>query len=399
MQTAYLIQLGLAIFAMLFGAGNVVFPLSLGRDTGMAVWFAILGFVITGVVMPLIGLTSAALFNGDYKRFLAMAGRWPGAVVAFMCMLLLGPFGATPRCITLAHGAVYWHVPYISLFAFSILTAVLVFAATIRRRMVVELMGRIFAPIKLVLLFTIILIGVFSGAVPLPSLFSNAGAFTKGFADGYQTLDLMGTIFFSGLIVSSIRSCLSKEEKNDPRALARYGLLAGIIGGSLLGCVYLGFSYIAAKHGALLANVETTQLLSALAEALLGAHASILANVTTTIACLTTAIALTTVFADYLAHELFRGRLSYPYALFITVALNFVMTNMGFSGIAHFVEPLVMICYPALIVLSLANIAHVLWGFQYVKPVVLTTLLISIAISVHAHAALLKAILAGVCGC
>jgi LIVCS family branched-chain amino acid:cation transporter len=385
MQLIHIVQLGLAIFAMLFGAGNVVFPLSLGCDSGTKVFFAIAGFILTGVIVPLIGLVSAALFNGDYRKFLGMAGRWPGAIIAFMCMLLVGPFGATPRCITLAHGAVYWHLPAVSLFVFSIVTALLIFAATVRKGVVVEMMGRFFGPIKLVLLFTVIVLGILSAATPLVTNVSGLSAFTRGFADGYQTLDLIGTIFFSGLIIASLRSYMHKSDKDNPRVLAMYCLKAGTIGCSLLALVYLGFSFAAAKHGFALAGVEKTQLLSALAAILLGEHASVLANITTVIACLSTAIALTAIFADYVAHDLLCGKVKYMYTLIGTVFLNFVMTNMGFSGIAHVIEPVVMVCYPALIVLSLASAAHVLWGFNYVKQVVLITFSLNICLSVYNH--------------
>ncbi len=374
MQTYKLVSIGLAIFAMLFGAGNVVFPLGLGRDTGSMVFFSILGLTLTGVIVPLIGLVSAALFNGDYKRFLQMTGRVPGAIIMFLCMLLVGPFGATPRCLTLAHSAVSWHIQSLDLMIFSVVAAALVFVATIKRRFIVSLMGRIFGPIKLVLLFTIIIIGLFSNATTSPSDFTPLSSFLKGFQEGYLTLDLIGVIFFSGLIISSIKQ--NAEADVTPHQVAVYGLKAGLIGGSLLGLVYTGFCLIAAKYGAELAFVEQPQLLSAVATLVLGAQASILANLTMAIACITTAIALTAVFADYL-RELLNNRISYRYALLISICATFIMTNLGFSGVAAFIEPLVMFCYPALIVLSLANLAHILWHFPYVQPVVVGTFILS----------------------
>lgn len=398
MQTVRLLQLGLAIFAMLFGAGSVVYPLGLGRDAGDMILFAIAGFIVTGVFVPLIGLVSAALFNGEYKKFLGRAGRWPGAVIAFMCMMLLGPLGATPRCITLAHGAVHWHVPAISLFIFSLITAVLIYAATMRRSMVVELMGKVFGPIKLLLLFSIIGVGVFATAKPLATTLTTGTAFARGFSDGYLTLDLIATIFFSVLIIQAIRASLSPTERSDQIAVAWYGLKAGVVGGSLLGLVYVGFSFVASKHGLALEFVEKRQLLSALASMVLGERASIIANITTTVACLSTAIALTAVFAEYVASELFGGRINYLQALAVTVVMNFATTNLGFSGIEHVMEPLVLICYPALIVLSLANAAQVLWGFDYSKQVVISTLGINLVITGMKHADAIKAVVMQVVG-
>jgi LIVCS family branched-chain amino acid:cation transporter len=110
----------------------------------------------------------------------------------------------------------------------------------------------------------------------------------------------------------------------------------------------------------------------------LGPYAGVLANVTIAVACISTAIALTAVFANYLTHELFLGRVDYFYALLITVSAIFAMTNLGFFGIAQVIEPVVVRLYPALIVLSIANIAHVAWGFKQVKPLVFGTFLLTL---------------------
>lgn len=380
MQMYALISTGLAIFAMLFGAGNVVFPLDLGRDTGAEVVFAVLGLALTGVVVPVIGLVSAALFNGDYARFLRMAGRIPGFLIMFLCMLLVGPFGATPRCLVLAHSALRWHIPALDLMIFSVLAAAVVFVATIRKRLIVDLMGRIFGPIKLVLLFTIITVGFLSTAQSHPSDYTPLSAFLKGFGEGYLTLDLIGVIFFSGLIIASIKSHAGPNVSS--RQLAVYGLQAGIIGGGLLGLVYTGFCLIASKYGAELAFVEQSQLLSAVASLVLGDQASILANITMAIACTTTAIALTAVFADYLK-TLLNNKINYYTSLLITILATFVMTNLGFAGVAAFIEPAVMLCYPALIVLSIANFAHVIWGFKHVQLVTAGTFIVSIGFKAY----------------
>ncbi len=371
MQTSRVIAVGLAIFTMLFGAGNVVFPLSLGRDMGSQVIFALAGLILTGVLVPVLGLISASLFDGNYKKFLGMAGGIPGALLALVCMLLIGPFGATPRCITLAHAAVAWHIPGVSLFVFSLIVAVLVFLATIKRSAIVDLFGRYLGPIKITLLLSIVIVGLFSSAkAPLSDIPALAG-FLKGFNEGYLTLDLIATIFFSGLIISSIKA--RNGGTMTSHQVMMFALKAGLIGGTLLGLVYSGFCILAAKYGVFVAGVEKEQLLSALASLVLGERATMLANATMAVACLTTAIALTAVFADYLAHQLFFGRIKYAYALLLTVTANFIMTNLGFAGLARVIEPMAVLCYPALIVLSLANIAHVLADFKYVKHLVLAT--------------------------
>ena len=50
------IAIGLMLFALFFGAGNLIFPATLGQHAGTNVWWAILGFIVTGVGLPLLGV-------------------------------------------------------------------------------------------------------------------------------------------------------------------------------------------------------------------------------------------------------------------------------------------------------------------------------------------------------
>jgi len=374
MQKTKLFSVGLAIFAMLFGAGNVVFPLALGRQVGDQVGFALLGLCITAVLVPLLGLVSSMLFDGDYRKFLGTVGTVPAALVAFVCMILIGPFGATPRCVTLAYAAIKWHVPQLSLFVFSLLAAIMIFAATIKKNLIVDLLGRFLGPLKLILLLSIIVIGVLSPARPAVVDLSSWDSFLQGFKEGYWTMDLLGTIFFSGLIISAIKR---HKPEGTSKEIALLGLKAGLIGSLILGFVYAGFCLVAAMHGTEMMGVGKDQILSALATFILGSKAGVLANMTVAMACLTTAIALSAVFAEYLRSEIFRSHIAYRYALLITVVAVFSMSNLGFSGIARVIEPIVVLCYPALIVLSLANIAYKLCNFKYIKTVTFATFLIT----------------------
>ncbi|MFA6263244.1 MAG: branched-chain amino acid transport system II carrier protein [Candidatus Babeliales bacterium] len=380
-----ILPIGIAIFAMLFGAGNIVFPLGLGRETTSQASYAIIGFLITGIVVPLLGLIAASLFDGSYKKFLGTIGKIPGAFLAAICMLLLGPLGATPRCITVAYAAVTWHFPHLSTFAFSLAAAALVFVATMRRGKIVELLGKFLGPLKLVLLLSIVVIGLLSPVAPSVSSLSSMSSFFRGIIEGLGPLDLLATIFFSGLIVTAIKAQAQKEELSS-RQIISIGIKAGIIGGCLLGIVYTGFCLLAAKYGALVfVDVPKEQLLSVLTMCVLGSKASLLVNVTVTVACITTAIALTAVFADYLTHEVFLGRISYWHALLLTVTTTFAMANLGFAGVAHVIEPFAILCYPALIALSLANIAHVLCGFTYIRTVTFITFIATVAITYAPH--------------
>lgn len=354
MKKAGILSAGIAMFAMMFGAGNVIFPLALGRDASSSVWYALAGFLLTAVVVPLLGIVSISLYQGDYKKFLARIGTVPGAVVALLCMVLIGPFGCIPRCVTISYAALSWYLPHLSLLTFSIIASMIIFAATSSTSGVVSVLGRFLGPIKFVLLLAIMLVGLYNGAPLMRGDVQQLGAFAQGLVEGYGTMDLLAALFFTGLICASLRE---EHESLSSPVVALRCIKAGLIGGLLLGVVYTGFCLVAACNAQFVQGVDKSQLLSALASLVLGSFGGVLANATVALSCLTTAIALTTVFADYVSKELSGGRVSYKYARCGTILVACLMTNLGFNGIMAVIKPIIVVCYPALIVLSVVNIS------------------------------------------
>jgi LIVCS family branched-chain amino acid:cation transporter len=370
---------GIAMFAMLFGAGNVALALALGRDATGNVGLALIGFLIGAIVIPLVGLIAAMLCDGNYKKLFGRLGILPGMLVAIVAMSLFGPFGAIPRCIAMSHAAIKVYVPQFNLLYFSLFASALIFACTIRRSGVVRLLGRYVGPLKIILLFAIILKGLFtatqtSGILAAPQ----SGVLMKGLFDGYGTLDLIGMIFFAGLIFSDLRKHQTATEKSDHKKLVIMGLKAGSVAALVLGFVYAGFCIVASMHAGQFHDVDKYELLNVLAPLILGAHAGFLANLTVAISCFATAVGLTTVFADFLSKELFQKKVSYQNTLVLTVLLSGAMANVGFRGIMSMILPVVELCYPALIVLCLVTIAHIFWGFKPVKTPVLLAFLLSL---------------------
>ncbi len=369
---------GIAMFAMLFGAGNVVFSLALGRDMGDMVWWAIGGFCLTAVLVPLVGLVSTILYDGDYEAFLGRIGVIPGALVAFTCLILIGPFGAIPRCITTSYAAIKWYFPGFTLAYFSVMAVIIIFLFTFRQNNVVDLIGKFLGPLKLALLFSIIVVGLFwMSGTPSTIDITPSSALLKGVVEGYGTMDLLGTIFFAGLIIGSLKKDMDPENPNY-KLLAIQGFKAGLIGAFLLTIVYTGFCLVASFHGPSVADVDRYELLNALAPFILGPQGGMLTNAAVAMSCLVTAIALTTVFAQYLHRVLLKERVSYVTALFMTVIASGLMTNLGFKGIMAFIAPMVIACYPAMIVLVLFNLGHKLFGIKLVRVPVFATFAVTL---------------------
>jgi branched-chain amino acid:cation transporter, LIVCS family len=220
MKFSKILSAGIALFAMLFGAGNVVLSLALGRDAGNMVGYALIGFMIGAVLIPLTGLIAAMLCGGDYKLLLGRVGKIPGSIVAAVGMVLIGPFGCIPRCVATSYVAVKPYVPGCSILVFSLVASVIIFIATIRQNGVIDLLGRFLGPIKLILLFAIIVKGIFVAQPLIASGIPASDMFVKGLFEGYGTLDLLSIIFFAGLVVSGLRKNDTMGVIQDTRSLA-----------------------------------------------------------------------------------------------------------------------------------------------------------------------------------
>jgi branched-chain amino acid:cation transporter, LIVCS family len=375
MNKTTILSAGLALFAMLFGAGNIIFPLMLGRDAGIHVGYALAGFCLTAILVPLLGIVAVTTCGGEYKKMFGAIGAVPSAIIICLSMVLIGPFGCIPRCMAVSHAALAWYLPALNLQFFSVLAGLCVFLLTMRKSSLLTIVGKVLAPLKLTLLLGIIIVGLGvshgSVLVTMPA----KTAFFKGFTEGYGTMDLLGAIFFAGLVCSSIAK--SEGGALSYARLARLGLYVGTISGLLLGLVYGGFCVIASYHAPALMGIEKQQLLSALANMMLGTYGGALANITIALSCLTTAIALTTVFAEFLSKEVFRGRLAYHYAVGTTVVVAGFMTSFGFKRIMELVVPVISLCYPVLIVIALLSLGQRLLGIKMNQiPVILSLILL-----------------------
>ena len=137
---------GLAIFSMFFGAGNLMFPISVGLMAGDATPWAMAGFLLSTVVLPTLGLTSMILFNGDYAAFFKRIGNIPGFSLGLLSMLVIGPMIAMPRIVSLSYTMMSPFMPHVSLFVFSLVFLALSFAATYKESKLLDILGYFISP-------------------------------------------------------------------------------------------------------------------------------------------------------------------------------------------------------------------------------------------------------------
>lgn len=374
------ISTGLAIFSMFFGAGNLMYPIAVGLVSGDATLWGMAGFIVTTVILPTLGLVSMILFDGDYEVFFGRLGKVPGFLVTLLCMLVIGPMIAMPRIVTLSHIMIAPFIPAIPSIVFSIIFLGLTFLTTYKESKIMDLLGNIISPILLTSLSIIIAKGFFGG-----NEFTITGQdpfkmFWTNLEYGYNTLDVLGGIFFASIVLSILHRTIAFQGTKEERArkYASLSLQAGAIGTSLLAIIYVGLGYLGAYFGHGLEDLNEGALFSTISHRVIGTNGAFIIATAVLMACFSTIIALAAVFAEYLQKTLFRNRITYVQALIIALIATMIPAYHDLGTILLYSKKLTVLFYPAIIVLILINLAYKLFGFKPVKIPVAITLLISI---------------------
>jgi len=343
-----ILSTGLAMFSMFFGSGNLVFPLAVGRLSEGHVSLATFGLLLTGVLVPFLGMLAMLLYNGNANDFFGRFGKPATFWFPLIALSLMGPFGVLARCITVAHGAFRLLMPETPLWLFSAISCAIIFALTIRKRSIVSLLGSILTPLLLLSLAAIGVFGLMSVDFPTASSHGSWTSFKQGIFQGYQTMDLLAAFFFSTFVIDHLRS-------SQNGALSIF-LKSSLIGAGLLSLTYCVLVLLGAMYAPALAAVPPQEMLGFIARASLGPWAAPVVCVAIIFACLTTAIVLASLFADFLRKEVAKDKINSPSALTATLAIAFFVSTLEFSGIAKILGPILEVIYPVLIVLTVFSI-------------------------------------------
>ncbi|MFC3909863.1 branched-chain amino acid transport system II carrier protein [Legionella dresdenensis] len=370
---------GFAIFAMFFGSGNLVFPLQIGSHSGNNWLLGFVGLILTGILLPLMGLFVIKLYQGNYKRFFGEAGKLAEFFLPLVMLSLLGSFGVVPRCITVAYGSLKYLYPDVSLVLFSLVFCLITYFFCLNDKLMVKLLGKWMSPVLLFLLLGLIAVAVYKA--PTNSILIGANkAFSYGFTTGYQTMDLFAAFFFSSLVFQQIQM---ERPNSPPIEIVRFAIKPSILGAVLLAIVYSGLVYLGAHYSYLISNIAPELMLPAIASQALGNSATLLMAITMFFSCLTTAVALNNLFARYLCNQLKIQREKFYLLLLLTTSFAFIISLLDFRGIAAFLTPILQLTYPAIIVLTIMCIF--LRGQQRFKTIMfyLITLFIGGANAMH----------------
>ena len=348
------------LFGLFFGAGNLIFPIHMGQMAGVNVWVSVLGFLVTGVGLPLLGVAalgisrSTGLFDLSSK-----AGKPYGLFFTCLLYLTIGPFFAIPRCATTSFTVGLEQILpnngrerlYLFLFTLAFFAAALIFSLFPGK--ILTVVGKILNPCFLLFLGVLVAVSLISPSAAVSDVAPQGDYVSKpfftGFLDGYNTMDALAGLAF-GIIVVRVISGLGVKE---PGAIASNTVRSGIFSCLLMALIYVAVADVGAQSRGIFETSENGGIAFAqIAQHYLGYAGLFVLAATVTLACLKTSVGLITSCAETFS-GIFKKGPSYRVWAIIFSAVSFLFANLGLNSIITYSLPVLMFLYPLAIVLIL----------------------------------------------
>ncbi|AXH99624.1 branched-chain amino acid transport system II carrier protein [Sporosarcina sp. PTS2304] len=354
------LKLGLTMFALFFGAGNMIFPPLLGQLAGVETWITLVGFLITGVGLPYLGVIAVTMSGVQLNDLAGKASPLFAMIFPLIVYLAIGPFFGLPRTATVAYEIAV--SPFVSsslqtlvLAIFSVLFFSITVWLSLKPNKIVDRFGSILTPVLLAIVTLFIVIGLINpigeAGPPLEPFTENF--FAKGFIEGYGTMDAIAALVFAIIVINAVKLKGITDKKEITSITVKAGSIA-VIG---LSAVYAGLAYLGSTSRAVAeGSTNGGVILAKLAYALLGNSGLYLLGIAVTLACLTTAIGLTSASATYLTTIV--PKISYKLFVLIICTFTTIISNVGLTKLLAIMLPVLVGVYPLAIVLISFSLFH-----------------------------------------
>ncbi len=354
--------IGSLLFGLFFGAGNLIFPVQMGQLAGNNTQQATIGFLVTGVGLPVLGVIAAALSQSESLYDIAKPISRNYSVL-FTCMLYMtiGPLFAIPRTATVAFEVglnpfISEEYTQIGLFVFSLIFFVVTLYFSLRPGRILDWVGKYLTPVFMVLL-SILLIATYIKPMGQVTQYAAQGSYIDkplftGLLDGYNTMDALASLAFAIVIISNIEKLGVKNPKRKAIEICKSGLVCIVA----MSVIYASLAYMGATSLGSVSRADNGgKIMSMVSEHYFGFIGKLLLAAIVTVACLKTAIGLITSCAQ-MFNEMFPKSVSYnKYAVIFTL-FSLIIANFGLNRIIQLSIPVLMFLYPlaiTLIILSL----------------------------------------------
>ena len=359
---------GFALFAIFFGAGNLIFPPYLGVISGNNWGIANIAFLLSDPLLPILGVIVTALLGGQATDLGKRVSKHFSIIIGAISIILIGPLFAVPRTGATTHEIfVQSFVPTAPQWITSLIFFGLTLYIAIHSHTVIDAIGKYLTPI---LLFILLL--VFIAAVVQPNAgfqtTTSAGLFSQSFKEGYQTMDALGAALMAGVVISDLtrRGYTDKKEQHQ----MMFGV--GIVSFILLALVYSSLTYAGATVSTVYdSTVQRPALLIGLIEQLLGSFGKVAMGIAVSFACLTTSVGLITTCGHYFS-TLTNGKLEYKKIVVVSVVLSFLLSLLGVDALLQLAVPVLSAIYPMVIALIFLSIfdRYIVYNWTYTGAVV-----------------------------
>ena len=186
-----------ALFSLFFGAGNLILPPLLGFQSGNYWWLVALGFAMSAVLVPILGILAHAKIQGTIYDF----GKKVSPNFSLIYSLLIYVISLSlpsPRTAAVTHEIAVQPFFNSSALLSSVVYFSLVFIFAINRSKLLDILGKFLTPAIILILVLIIVTSLFTldfnfGATEITSPFSH------GILEGYQTFDAIGAVVVGGV--------------------------------------------------------------------------------------------------------------------------------------------------------------------------------------------------------
>ena len=348
------------LFGMFFGAGNLIFPVHLGQMAGRNALPAIIGFIITAVGVPILGVAAIGVTHSDGLQTLSgKVGKGYGIFFTCLLYLTIGPLFAIPRCATVSFttgitpllGADSPERLYLLLFSAVFFAFVLFFS--LRPGKITVWIGKIINPLFLFFFAVLMLAALLAPGAAVsavePVEAYRSDAFFPALIEGYGTMDAIAGLAFGIVVIDVIR----RMGVDNDDAIAEDVLSSGLLTGALMALIYVVSIVVGAQSRGLFELSENGGIaLTQIAGHYLGGVGLFILAFTITFACLKTSIGLVTACAETFS-KMTNGKISYrSWAILFTV-FSFAVSNIGLSAIIEYSIPMLMLIYPPAIALIL----------------------------------------------
>ncbi len=342
-----IIALGFMLFAFFLGAGNIIFPPLAGQLAGDHLLPAMSGFLLTAVGLPLATIIAVAIAGGSWEQLTKHLPAKAALVMAALIFIIIGPAFAAPRTGLVAFEMAVKPLFDLNLTLFSVLFFAIAIFFSWSQGKLIDVIGKVLTPALFIGLI-VLAVGVF--LYPQGEMLAAQGEYatqplTKGFLEGYNTMDTFGALMFGILIVDALKG----KGINERSATTKYLTSAALIAAAGLAFVYISLFYLGATSSSVAAGADNGGVvLSQYVMSLFGAKGQLVLSVIVLLACLTTAIGLISACSDFFSSH---TPISYKAWVVINGVACAVVANVGLAQLIALSVPVLFALYPVAIAL------------------------------------------------